>query len=68
MAIKYGALEVIERFGGIDGSHHKQWVIDQIARALLGDKYEEWTKEMRGKYDPKTEEFEYEEWDVGIPP
>lgn len=26
----------IERYGGIDGSHHKSWVIDQIARVLKG--------------------------------
>jgi hypothetical protein len=30
------ALEIIERYGGIDGAHHKTWVIDQVARVLLG--------------------------------
>jgi len=30
------ALHFIERYGGIDGSHHKQWLIDQIARILNG--------------------------------
>lgn len=30
------ALHFIERYGGIDGGHHKQWVIDQTARILNG--------------------------------
>jgi hypothetical protein len=25
---------------GIDGAHHKEWVIDQMVRALAGDQYE----------------------------
>jgi hypothetical protein len=61
------ALELIQRFGGIDGSHHKQWVLDQIARVLTGDFYEEWVKDMKGEYDEENEEFEYE-WDEGIAP
>lgn len=30
------ALHFIESYGGIDGDHHKQWLIDQIARILNG--------------------------------
>jgi hypothetical protein len=30
------ALVFVERYGGFDGSHHKQWVLDQVARILLG--------------------------------
>ncbi len=30
------ALRWIEQYGGIDGAHHKQWVLDQVARILLG--------------------------------
>ena len=30
------ALEFIEHYGQVDGEHHKQWVIDQVARILLG--------------------------------
>lgn len=30
------AMKFIERYGQIDGSHHKQWVLDQVARILLG--------------------------------
>ena len=30
------ALIYISMYGGIDGGHHKQWVLDQVARILLG--------------------------------
>ena len=30
------ALLIIERCGQIDGEHHKAWVLDQVARVLLG--------------------------------
>lgn len=30
------ALDFVDRYGGIDGSHHKQWVLDQVVRALTG--------------------------------
>ena len=32
------ALMWIERYGGIDGDHHKTWVLDQVARILKGTK------------------------------
>ena len=30
------ALAIALRYGGIDGDHHKAWVIDQMVRALTG--------------------------------
>ena len=30
------AMEFIERYSQIDGAHHKQWVLDQVARILKG--------------------------------
>lgn len=58
------AMEVVTRFGGIDGDHHKAWVIDQVVRALKGDDYAEWVREMcAGDDGPNTYD-----WDVGIPP
>lgn len=30
------AMEFIERYGQIDGEHHKLWVLDQVARILKG--------------------------------
>lgn len=35
------AFQVIERYGQTDGAHHKQWVIDQVVRCLLGCPKEE---------------------------
>lgn len=33
---KEWALEFVGRYGGIDGEHHKTWVIDQVVRILKG--------------------------------
>ena len=30
------AMEYIQRYGQIDGGHHKAWVLDQVARILKG--------------------------------
>lgn len=30
------AMEYISMYGYIDGDHHKQWALDQVARILLG--------------------------------
>lgn len=58
------ALSIIEMYGGIDGAHHKTWVIDQVARALTGDDYDEWVELMcAGEDGPNTYE-----WDEGIAP
>lgn len=48
------------KYAGIDGAHHKQWVIDQMLRALLGEEYAEWVDafEDGGKYP----------WDTGTLP
>lgn len=44
------ALEYVVRFGGIDGDHHKAWVIDQVTRALTGCPMETKTStDVRGK-------------------
>lgn len=37
-------LELIENYAFIDGAHHKQWLLDQIARVATGDNYSEWRK------------------------
>lgn len=58
------AMRFIEQYGGIGGEHHKAWVIDQVARALLGDGYEDWVAEWESGQDgPDTYA-----WDVGIAP
>ena len=58
------AVDLAFKYGQIDGDHHKLWVIDQMLRALLGDKYDhtvEWYCEGEDGPDTYT-------WDVGTPP
>lgn len=58
------ALDIAMHNGGIDGAHHKAWVIDQMVRALTGDGYEEFVAAARsGGEGPETYG-----WDVGIAP
>jgi hypothetical protein len=58
------ALELIVRFGGIDGAHHKAWVLDQVTRVLTEESYEDLVREARaGEDGPETYS-----WDEGIPP
>ncbi len=52
------------KYGGIDGVHHKQWVIDQMLRILAGEGYEQLIKDAKdGEDGPDTYD-----WDEGIPP
>ena len=59
-------VELITQYGGIDGGHHKQWLLDQTMRTLLGNDYQTW----RNAYDNFTDEDgeRYSEWDEGIAP
>lgn len=58
------AIELAVMYGGIDGAHHKTWVIDQMVRALAGDKYDKIVADAcAGEDGPDT--FE---WDCGIAP
>lgn len=42
------AIEVIVQYGGIDGAHHKTWVLDQAIRCLTGcPEIEHWTPPMK---------------------
>lgn len=53
------AAEVATRFGGIEGEHHKTWVIDQMLRILMDDKYGDFIRESGEQgYD----------WDTGVAP
>ncbi len=53
------AINFAVRFGGIEGDHHKAWVIDQMVRALAGNGYEKLVKDACGD--------DYR-WEVGIAP
>lgn len=58
------AIELIKEYGGIDGSHHKQWLLDRIIRRLLVDDYQKWVDEYQnGEDGPETYQ-----WDEGIAP
>lgn len=56
------AVDLIYNYGGTDGAHHKQWVLDQVLKLLLdAEDYDLWIKNYEG------EDNEYE-WDIGIAP
>jgi hypothetical protein len=59
------ALEVATQYGGIDGDHHKTWVIDQMVRSLTSeDEYRQFVIEHNtGTEGPNTYC-----WDEGIAP
>ena len=58
------AIEFIFEWGGIDGGHHKQWTLDQVARILAGEDYERFVDSFKNGDDgPDTYE-----WDEGIAP
>lgn len=58
------AIELGFRYGGDDGAHHKQWVVDQMIRLLAGDDYDRLVKESCGGDDgPETYD-----WETGTPP
>lgn len=58
------ALDMITNYGGIDGGHHKQWVMDQIVRILTGPEYEKWVK----RYEDGDDGPHTYEWSEGIAP
>lgn len=53
------ASDLIAQYGGFEGDHHKDWVIDQVFRAIHGPRYQEVVDEICGS--------EYE-WTTGIAP
>lgn len=58
------ALDIIIKYGSIDGAHHKDWVLDQVTRVLAGGGYEELVRAAKcGEYGPETYE-----WGIGIAP
>lgn len=58
------AVKLAVKYGGIDGDHHKDWVIDQIVRTLCAGEYNSVVASARAGVDgPETYE-----WNVGIAP
>ena len=57
------ALSIAFEYGGTDGDHHKAWVIDQMVRALVDERYDEIIKAYNdGQDGPDTY------WSEGIAP
>lgn len=59
-------LNLIKDYGGIDGAHHKQWLLDQLVRAITvhPEAYAEWVADYEaGEDGPDTYS-----WDEGIAP
>jgi hypothetical protein len=63
---KIDMMDFIHQWGGVDGAHHKQWVLDQLVRIGTETKvnYDQWVKSYcRGEDGDNTYE-----WDEGIAP
>jgi hypothetical protein len=58
------AIGLAMQYGGIDGAHHKTWVIDQMVRSLAGESYDA----IIAEYCAADDDGETYEWDVGIAP
>lgn len=60
------AWDIVDHYGGIDGAHHKQWVLDQVVRALTGCPLEKRTTLDANKqpytYDVQGVSEEYAAW------
>lgn len=60
------ALYFIVKYGGFDGAHHKDWVLDQVARILNGAditiKKAEWTDHEPEYRVTVGESEQYHEW------
>ena len=57
-------LDLIEEWGGIGGSHHKQWLLNEIVKIITKDGYQKWVEKYEdGEDGPNTYE-----WDPGIAP
>jgi len=58
------ALHIAYKFGGTDGEHHKDWVIDQMVRCLTEEGYNEWVAfACKGEDGPNTYT-----WNTGTAP
>lgn len=58
------AIALAVKYGGIDGDHHKAWVIDQMVRVLAGPQYPKIVAEAcAGDDGPDTYS-----WETGVAP
>ena len=61
------ALAIINQCGGIDGAHHKQWVLDRVVNALHGGEEDEDCEGYKMWIEAYEDDGKYE-WDRGIAP
>lgn len=45
------ALDIAFEYDGIEGDHHRAWVIDQMVRALTGSDYPAWVADFKAGED-----------------
>lgn len=57
--------ELAASYAGVDGSHHKQYALVEIAKIIKGDDFEAWYDDFLG-IDENGERI-YSEWEPGIP-
>ena len=57
------AMDMIWRYSGIDGDHHRAWLVDQVVRALTGEDYRRWVLAWENE-----DGTDSDEWYIGIPP
>ena len=56
-------LAYIMDYGGYNGAHHKQWLLDQIVQTLTTpEEYDAWKRQYSHGDDT------HKEWDTGIAP
>jgi hypothetical protein len=60
------AIAVIGEDGCVDGSHHKQWVLNEVLRKLMGG--EAFVAWLQKGYENGLDGEQYEEWDLGVAP
>jgi hypothetical protein len=58
------ALDVIFKYGQIEGDHHRAWVIDQVVRELTGNHYKDFI-DVYCEHDGVPNAYE---WNEGIAP
>lgn len=63
------AIQFLFDWGQTDGSHHKAWVIDQLAQILCGSSYKKYVHDYEYLDDDGNElEEKLYNWDTGIIP
>lgn len=56
-------LNYLNKYGGIDGDHHKQWLINKLV-LILTDDYDSWVKDFQSGQDGPDTYL----WSAGIAP